>query len=110
MSDRELAGVRARMGMVFQEFNLWPHFTVLQNIIEAPVHVLGLSQGEAVAKAAQLLEKVGLNAQRDAYPYYLPGGPQPRVAIARALAMRAAARRVGKECVSTFRYRWLRCH
>ena len=87
MSDRELASVRAQMGMVFQNFNLWPHFTVLQNVIESPVHVLGMSKDDAVARAVQLLEKVGLGAKRDSYPYSLSGGQKQRVAIARALAM-----------------------
>lgn len=87
MSDGELASVRTQMGMVFQSFNLWPHFTVLQNVIEAPVHVLGMSKDDAVVRAEQLLEKVGLEAKRDAYPYSLSGGQKQRVAIARALAM-----------------------
>ena len=87
MSDRELASVRTQMGMVFQSFNLWPHFTVLQNVIEAPVHVLGMSKDDAVVRAEKLLEKVGLEAKRDAYPYSLSGGQTQRVAIARALAM-----------------------
>jgi polar amino acid transport system ATP-binding protein len=87
MSDKELAGVRTQMGMVFQSFNLWPHFTVLQNVIEAPVHVLFMSKDEAITRAEQLLEKVGLAAKRDAYPYSLSGGQKQRVAIARALAM-----------------------
>ena len=87
MSDRELASVRTQMGMVFQSFNLWPHFTVLQNVIEAPVHVLGMSKDDAIVRAEKLLEKVGLEAKRDAYPYSLSGGQTQRVAIARALAM-----------------------
>ena len=90
MSDRELAGVRTQMGMVFQSFNLWPHFTVLQNVIEAPVHVLAMSKDEATSRADQLLAKVGLAAKRDAYPYSLSGGQKQRVAIARALAMSPA--------------------
>ena len=90
MSDKELASVRTRMGMVFQSFNLWPHFTVLQNVIESPVHVLGMSKDEAVTRAEQLLEKVGLAVKRDAYPYSLSGGQKQRVAIARALAMSPA--------------------
>ena len=90
MSDRELAGVRTQMGMVFQSFNLWPHFTVLQNVIEAPVHVLFMPKDEAIARAERLLEKVGLAAKRDAYPYSLSGGQKQRVAIARALAMSPA--------------------
>jgi len=87
MSDRELAKVRARMGMVFQSFNLWPHFTVLQNIIEAPTQVLGMARDEAVTRAEGLLEKVGLSEKRDVYPYSLSGGQKQRVAIARALCM-----------------------
>ena len=90
MSDRELAGVRTQMGMVFQSFNLWPHFTVLQNVIEAPVHVLFMPKDEATARAERLLDKVGLAAKRDAYPYSLSGGQKQRVAIARALAMSPA--------------------
>ena len=73
MSDIELASIRAQMGMVFQNFNLWPHFTVLQNVMECPVHVLGMSKDDAVLRAEQLLEKVGLKAKRDAYPYSLSG-------------------------------------
>ena len=87
MSDRELAKVRARMGMVFQSFNLWPHFTVLQNVIEAPTQVLGMARDEAVTRAEGLLEKVGLSEKRDVYPYSLSGGQKQRVAIARALCM-----------------------
>jgi ABC-type polar amino acid transport system ATPase subunit len=78
---------RQHMGMVFQQFNLFPHLTVLQNIIEAPRHVRGLSRREAEAKAAALLDQVGLSDKRDAYPRHLSGGQQQRVAIARALAM-----------------------
>ena len=87
MSDHELAVIRAQMGMVFQSFNLWPHFTVLQNVIEAPIHVLGVSKDDAVDRAEQLLDKVGLAAKRDAYPFSLSGGQKQRVGIARALAM-----------------------
>jgi len=79
--------VRPEIGMVFQQFNLWPHMTVLQNIIEAPLRVRGLSRDEAIATAEGLLEKVGLAAKRDSYPARLSGGQQQRVAIARALAM-----------------------
>src|SRR5690606_1716565 len=67
MSDRALAHMRARIGMVFQSFNLWPHLNVLQNIIEAPGHVLGMEKVEAIARAESLLEKVGLSDKRDAY-------------------------------------------
>ncbi len=87
MSDRELAGMRARIGMVFQSFNLWPHLSVLENVTEAPTHVLGLPRDEAVSRAEMLLDKVGISEKRDAYPYVLSGGQKQRVAIARALAM-----------------------
>ncbi len=79
--------VRNRVGMVFQQFNLFPNMTVLENIVEAPVHVLGRSQDEAVARAEQLLEQVGLSDKRDFRTNQLSGGQQQRVAIARALAM-----------------------
>jgi polar amino acid transport system ATP-binding protein len=87
MSDRELAGMRARIGMVFQSFNLWPHLSVLQNVTEAPIHVLGMPRDEAISRAEVLLDKVGIAEKRDAYPYVLSGGQKQRVAIARALAM-----------------------
>src|SRR5690606_37322091 len=76
------------MGMVFQQFNLFPHMTVRRNITEAPVHVLGLSRREAHERAQEYLELVGLSDQADKYPSQLSGGQQQRVAIARALAMR----------------------
>ncbi|SFM10913.1 polar amino acid transport system ATP-binding protein [Bradyrhizobium sp. NFR13] len=79
--------VRPEIGMVFQQFNLWPHMTVLQNVIEAPMRVRGVSRDEAVATAESLLDKVGLASKRDSYPARLSGGQQQRVAIARALAM-----------------------
>ena len=79
--------VRRMVGMIFQDFQLFPHFTALQNIIEAPLHVLGRSRDEAVAQARQLLDRVGLAHREDAYPQQLSGGQQQRVAIARALAM-----------------------
>jgi polar amino acid transport system ATP-binding protein len=90
MSDRELARMRARIGMVFQSFNLWPHLNVLQNVTEAPIHVLGLKKDEAIARAEKLLDKVGLRDKRTAYPYALSGGQKQRVGIARALAMNPA--------------------
>ena len=80
--------VRAEIGMVFQQFNLWPHMTVLENIIEAPLRVRRTSRDQAVAQAEQLLAKVGLADKRDVYPARCSGGQQQRVAIARALAMR----------------------
>jgi ABC-type polar amino acid transport system ATPase subunit len=79
--------LRMRAGMVFQSFNLFPHFTVLQNIIEAPTVVKGVPQEQAEALARQLLAKVGLENKAEAYPLQLSGGQQQRVAIARALAM-----------------------
>ncbi|WP_110707835.1 amino acid ABC transporter ATP-binding protein [Salinicola sp. CR57] len=87
MPVRELAKVRARTGMVFQGFNLWPHLNVLHNVTEAPIHVLGKSKAEAEALARDLLEKVGMSPKADAYPSTLSGGQKQRVAIARALAM-----------------------
>lgn len=84
---RQLDRIRTRLGMVFQGFNLWQHMTVLQNVIEAPVHVLGLSKAEATARAEKLLNKVGLYDKRDQYPAFLSGGQQQRAAIARALCM-----------------------
>ena len=87
-SDRkQLQRVRSKLGMVFQSFNLWQHMTVLQNLIEAPVHVLRLSKNEAVARAENYLNKVGLIDKRDNYPGTLSGGQQQRAAIARALCM-----------------------
>ena len=79
--------VRSDIGMVFQHFNLWPHMSVLGNVIEAPMRVRGLGRDQAVAEAEALLEKVGLAEKRDASPGRLSGGQQQRVAIARALAM-----------------------
>ena len=87
LSDREVARQRARIGMVFQQFNLFPHKTVLENIIEGPLIVKGLSRAQAEADARKLLERVGLAAKSAAYPGQLSGGQQQRVAIARALAM-----------------------
>jgi len=80
--------VRAKIGMVFQSFNLFPHMTALQNVIEAPVQVLGMKPAEARERAAGLLELVGLGNKFEHYPSQLSGGQQQRVAIARALAMR----------------------
>ncbi len=87
---RQVDRIRARLGMVFQQFNLWSHLTVLQNVIEAPVHVLRLPWREAVDRAHALLEKVGLSDKLDAYPAHLSGGQEQRAAIARALAMEPA--------------------
>ena len=79
--------MRSKLAMVFQGFNLWSHMTVLENIIEGPVHVLGIPRREARDKAAALLARVGLSDRGDYYPAHLSGGQQQRVAIARALAM-----------------------
>jgi polar amino acid transport system ATP-binding protein len=79
---------RSKIGMVFQQFNLFPHMTALGNIVEAPRYVLGLSKAEATARAIDLLAMVGLREKADSYPSQLSGGQQQRVAIARALAMR----------------------
>ncbi|KUG58609.1 ectoine/hydroxyectoine ABC transporter ATP-binding protein EhuA [Nesterenkonia jeotgali] len=87
VSPKEQKRLRTRIGMVFQQFNLFPNMTVLENIIEAPVHVLGQSKAEATAKAHSLLEQVGLPDKADQHPMSLSGGQQQRVAIARALAM-----------------------
>ncbi|MFB9952956.1 amino acid ABC transporter ATP-binding protein [Rhizobium puerariae] len=88
MRKSEVARQRADIGMVFQSFNLFPHMTVLQNIIEAPVNVRRIPKREAVGYAMELLSKVGLSAKAQAYPRTLSGGQQQRVAIARALAMK----------------------
>lgn len=82
-----LQKIRTQFGLVFQNFNLFPHFSVLRNLTEAPVRVLGRSREEAEATARRLLDKVGLSDRADAYPHQLSGGQQQRVAIARALAL-----------------------
>jgi len=86
-SEKSIARQRAEIGIVFQRFNLFPHMTALENIIEAPVHVRGVPRRDAVVGAEALLERVGLADKRDVYPGKLSGGQQQRVAIARALAM-----------------------
>lgn len=87
-SESHLRQIRNHVGMVFQSFNLFPHMTVLRNIVEAPLRVLGIARAEAEARALQLLDMVGLSDKKDFYPSQLSGGQQQRVAIARALAMR----------------------
>jgi octopine/nopaline transport system ATP-binding protein len=79
--------LRSRIGMVFQSFNLWPHMTILENVIEAPIHVLKRRRSECVGEARELLEKVGIADKANHYPAHLSGGQQQRAAIARALAM-----------------------
>lgn len=85
--SRQIARLRRDLGFVFQNFNLWPHMTVMENIIEAPMQVLGLSRSDAVARAEKLLLKVGMADKADSYPMMLSGGQQQRAAIARTLAM-----------------------
>lgn len=86
-SDKAIRELRQNVGMVFQQYNLWPHLTVLQNLIEAPCRVLGLSKDQAIARAEKLLERLRLKPYSDRYPLHLSGGQQQRVAIARALCM-----------------------
>jgi polar amino acid transport system ATP-binding protein len=88
--ERNIARQRQEIGMVFQRFNLFPHLTALGNIVEAPIHVRGMSEAEALPMGRALLARVGLAAKETAYPAQLSGGQQQRVAIARALAMRPA--------------------
>lgn len=87
MKPTDIAQQRREIGMVFQRFNLFPHLTALENVIEAPMGVKGLSKEQAVSKAREVLASVGLAEKADAYPSQLSGGQQQRVAIARALAM-----------------------
>ena len=87
---KQLQRVRAQLAMVFQHFNLWAHMTVLENVIEAPLHVLKISKAEALERAEKYLERVGVWKFKDSYPAHLSGGQQQRVAIARALAMEPA--------------------
>lgn len=87
-SQKQLEKFRSKMGFVFQNFNLWPHRTILQNIIEGPTQVLKVPKAQAIAEAEALLKKVGLLDKRDAYPENLSGGQRQRIAIARALAMK----------------------
>ncbi len=84
-SSKQVNRIRTQIGMVFQNFNLWVHRTVLENVIEAPVHVLKIPKNEAIEKAEALLEKVGMYDKRDHYPAQLSGGQQQRCAIARML-------------------------
>jgi len=88
---KQVQKLRMRVGMVFQQFNLWSHLTILENVTEAPVRVQGLSKAEAKDIAMDYLEKVGIANKADTYPAFLSGGQQQRVAIARALAMRPEA-------------------
>ena len=87
VGKKDMLEVKSQFGLVFQNFNLFPHYTVLKNIIDAPVHVQGKSKEEAEKTARALLKIVGLESKEDSYPSQLSGGQQQRVAIARALAM-----------------------
>lgn len=87
LPGKQVRATTKRIGMVFQHFNLFPNMTVIENLIEAPIHVLGMTKAEAVEKARGLLQKVGLSDKEDEHPSRLSGGQQQRVAIARALAM-----------------------
>jgi polar amino acid transport system ATP-binding protein len=87
LREAEVARKRAEIGMVFQRFNLFPNMTALENVIEAPIRVRGVGKSDAVTRATELLERVGLSDKLNAYPAQLSGGQQQRVAIARALAM-----------------------
>ncbi|KAF1022370.1 MAG: Glutamine transport ATP-binding protein GlnQ [Paracidovorax wautersii] len=91
MSSVALNRLRSRIGFVFQSFNLFPHLSVIENIMMSPLKVRGISRADARAKAGQLLERVGLSSKAQAYPAQLSGGQQQRVAIARALAMEPPA-------------------
>ncbi|MFI5015958.1 MAG: amino acid ABC transporter ATP-binding protein [Hyphomicrobiales bacterium] len=88
LTEREIARQRLKTAMVFQRFNLFPHMTALENLIEGPIQVLGRGRAEAMSEARELLARVGLAGKADAFPANLSGGQQQRVAIARALAMR----------------------
>ena len=87
VSDKEARRILAPTGMVFQQFNLFPHMTVMENLIEAPVHVKGMSKEDAISVAEPILKRIGLYDRKDYYPAWLSGGQQQRVAIARALCM-----------------------
>ncbi|MDN3679787.1 ATP-binding cassette domain-containing protein [Vibrio tapetis subsp. quintayensis] len=86
-NEKQVQRIRSRLAMVFQGFNLWSHLTVLENVIEAPIHVLGVPKAQAIENAEALLKKVGLYERKDYYPGHLSGGQQQRAAIARALAV-----------------------
>ena len=88
VSNSYIRRIRSKIGMVFQNFNLFPHMTALQNCIESPIHTKGLSKTQAIDESKKILDSVGLSDKYDNYPSQLSGGQQQRVAIARALAMR----------------------
>ncbi|HHV38329.1 MAG TPA: amino acid ABC transporter ATP-binding protein [Tepidimicrobium sp.] len=86
-SNEEMKFIRKRIGLVFQNYNLFPHMSVMENIVEAPINVIGISKEEAEHRALELLNSMGLSDKRDSYPFELSGGQQQRVAIARACAL-----------------------
>jgi ABC-type histidine transport system ATPase subunit len=88
LTPRQISALRQKVGMVFQQFNLWAHMTLLENLIEAPIHVLKQDKSATIAEAKKLLDKVGLADRLDHYPAQLSGGQQQRAAIARALMMK----------------------
>lgn len=88
LTNKEITALRKKIGMVFQQFNLWSHMTVIENLIEAPIHVLKQNKNETLNEAKNLLEKVGLQDKLNRYPIQLSGGQQQRAAIARALMMK----------------------
>lgn len=90
-SQKQIERIRTKLAMVFQQFNLWTHRTLLENVIEVPVHVLKVPKAEAVERARELLARVGLSGKEDTFPAYLSGGQQQRAAIARALAVDPSA-------------------
>ncbi len=90
-NTRQVERIRTKLSMVFQSFNLWSHMTILENVIEAPIHVLKVPKAEAIDRAKKYLEQVGIGDKFDAYPAHLSGGQQQRAAIARALAMEPEA-------------------
>ena len=85
--QKQVERIRSKLSMVFQQFNLWAHMTVLENVIEAPVHVLKVPKAQAIERAEAVLQRVGMYERKDYYPAHLSGGQQQRAAIARALAM-----------------------
>jgi len=85
--NRQVERIRTKLAMVFQQFNLWSHMTILENVIEAPVHVLKIPKAQAIESAQKYLRQVGISDKLDAYPSHLSGGQQQRAAIARALAV-----------------------
>ncbi|PKF49854.1 ABC transporter ATP-binding protein [Enterovibrio nigricans] len=87
VDEKQVQRIRSRLAMVFQGFNLWSHMTVMENVVEAPIHVLGVPKAEAYERAEAYLKRVGLWERRDYYPGHLSGGQQQRAAIARALAV-----------------------